>query len=501
MLPGGSLSDRVRPWLGPALIAVAAGIAALAGSFLAVGRQPAWVVAPFDAFVLAASPDALIRFAITTLGELGHQLAFATAIALAATLLGIAALPGVLAVRDGRWLTAVVLGAVLPGLATIGLTATAASAIGAGAGAGLVLLVAGGLTRRTADESHSPARRSVLGALATAVGVGATGVLIRGTGPGVRAGADGVSIPDDAREPVRTLMTRAQRQSLDVDGLEPLVSTDFYEVDINNVDPDVTAEDWSLSVTGAVKNEQELDFAALQELPFEDRFVTLRCVGDGLNGDQMDNALWGGVPVAEVLEMAEPEGDRVILHAADGYFNDFPLAALEPGLLAYRMNGRPLPRGHGKPVRALVPGHWGEVNVKWLTEIEVVDEDIQGYWEKRGWHGTGPVRTVAKLWQINYPSPGRVELAGHAYAGTRGIDAVEVSIGSNDEWQDAELSAPLPGDDVWRQWRFTYESEESHLATVRAVDGTGAVQELGDMDPFPSGAKGWVSKPIEPKTS
>jgi len=79
-------------------------------------------------------------------------------------------------------------------------------------------------------------------------------------------------------------------------------------------------------------------------MTLEDRFATLRCVGDQLNnGRQMDTALWSGVPVRQLLEAAEPEGNRVILHGADAYYNEFPIDALWPGLLAYRMNGRPLP--------------------------------------------------------------------------------------------------------------------------------------------------------------
>jgi hypothetical protein len=231
-----------------------------------------------------------------------------------------------------------------------------------------------------------------------------------------------------------------------------------------------------------------------------EEFVTLRCVGESLNGRKTDTALWTVVDVAPLLERAgAPEECCVMLHAADGYFVEFPREALETGMLAYGMNGRDLPRGHGAPVRALIPGHWGEVNTKWLSEIEVLEEPADGYWEQRGWHGTGPVETVAKLHATNRLSDGRVEVGGHAYAGTRGVDRVEVSTDGGETWTDADLSAPLPGEDVWRQWVYRYEPpEEPHEVVVRAVDGEGRLQPEEESGAFPSGPTGWVSQTVRP---
>lgn len=188
-----------------------------------------------------------------------------------------------------------------------------------------------------------------------------------------------------------------------------------------------------------------------------------------------------------------------MLRAADGYFVEFPREALESGMLAYQMNGRDLPRGHGAPVRALIPGHWGEVNTKWLSEIEVLEEPADGYWEQRGWHGTGPVNTVAKLHVTNRLRDGQIEVAGHAYAGTRGVERVEVSTDGGETWADATLSEPLPGEDVWRQWVHRYEpSDGPHEVVVRAVDGEGRLQPKEKSGAFPSGSTGWVSKTVRP---
>ncbi|MFC6726505.1 molybdopterin-dependent oxidoreductase, partial [Halobium palmae] len=226
------------------------------------------------------------------------------------------------------------------------------------------------------------------------------------------------------REVTDRMLAEAEGLNLGIGGLEGLVSgDDFYTVDINNVDPDLNADDWSLSVTGAVANAFELTYDDLLAREAAHRFVTLRCVSDPINGRNMDTDLWSGVPIESLLSEAEPQGEYVVLRAADDYYEEFPLSAFEGGLLAFAKGGEALPRKHGYPLRALVLGHWGEVNVKWLTEIEVHEEPVTGFWEKKGWHGTGPVNTVAKL-HSTVRDGSRVTVAGHAYAGTRGIERV-----------------------------------------------------------------------------
>jgi len=121
---------------------------------------------------------------------------------------------------------------------------------------------------------------------------------------------------------------------------------------------------------------------------------------------------------------------------------------------------------------------------------------MDGYWEQRGWHGTGPVNTVAKLWSTTTLDSGAIELAGHAYAGTRGIDRVEVSTDGGSTWRHAELSERLPGDDVWRQWRHEFDPDGSHEVVVRAIDGEGTVQPEARSDAYPSGATGWVRQTV-----
>jgi len=85
-----------------------------------------------------------------------------------------------------------------------------------------------------------------------------------------------------------------------------------------------------------------------------------------------------------------------MLRAADGYYEVFPFEALENRVLAYGMNGRTRPWSLGR------------INVKVAHRIEVLDRESTGYWEKQGWHGTGPVNTVAKLWGVNRLGDGRI---------------------------------------------------------------------------------------------
>jgi DMSO/TMAO reductase YedYZ molybdopterin-dependent catalytic subunit len=502
-----------------AAVAVAVGVGAVAGSYAAVGPTPAFVAAPVANWVTALTPDAVVTWAILTLGSLGQSLGFVLALALTAGGLAVA---GETTRRLGRAaggdrLPVILAAGVAVVVVTLALTSAPVSAFGAGLGAGLVLLAADWSALVGTDDGTTPERRGFLRVVAAAVAVAGGGAFVGSragtgaTGDTSEAGSDPTA-GSTGDAVVDGLLGAAAARTLDVPDLEPLVSREFYQVDINSVDPDLSADDWSLRVTGAVDEERAFGYDELTSRPAEHRFVTLQCVGDALNGKKIDTALWTGVPIAELLPDL-PDECCVMLRAADDYYEEFPMAALRSGFLAYRMNGRPLPRGHGHPVRALIPGHWGEINVKWLTEIEVLEEEADGYWEERGWHGTGPVNTVAKFHSISATDTG-VRVGGHAYAGTRGIDRVEVSTDGGDSWVEATLSEPLPGAvdaatgdslrdeaaDAWRMWSHEYDPTEPHEVVVRAVDGTGTVQTKDEQRAFPRGATGWVSRRVDPGT-
>ncbi|ADQ68123.1 molybdopterin-dependent oxidoreductase [Halogeometricum borinquense] len=527
-------SNRLQR-VGPtSFVAFLAGVAAVAGSYATAGFTPAFVVAPVAAFLTRTVPDAVLRFAIVTLGTFAGIDHFGQLLNLAlATGLTTALLAGVsfLALVAGRRLDARLAPVGLVGasmwVVTVVLTGQLMLSLGAAVGGAVVVLVAelAAVMGEPSAATDSSVRRRVLGGVASAFGVGILSYLFgrSASGPaavtssvdgsGTPGGPDGSGPSSNDSQSVgdstvtQEYLAEAERRTLDVDGLEGLVSDDFYQVDINNIDPNLRASDWTLSVTGSVEQEATYTYDELTAMGDEQRFVTLRCVSDKINGTLMDTDLWTGVPISRILDEVNPQGAFVMLRAADDYFEEFPVEALEDGFLAYGKRGGPLPRAHGHPVRALIPGHWGEINVKWVTEMEILDGPEKGFWERRGWHGTGPVNTVAKLHTTNRRD-GQIQAAGHAYAGTRGIERVEVSIDGGETWADATLSDRLPAgtdesgeaaEDAWRQWEHTYENPgRRHTVVVRATDSTGTLQPREEESPFPSGATGWVSKTISP---
>ncbi|MEF8887677.1 MAG: molybdopterin-dependent oxidoreductase [Haloarculaceae archaeon] len=474
-----------------------AGTAGVAGSFAVAGYTRSFVVAPLDAAVVTATPGPVVAFMIQNVGGEAHLLHIGLALALAVGLFGAVALGGA---RIAGRLDSRLAGGLLAGLAAWTLAALLTRAPVPAAGVALPVAVGAAAGPRHAPPGFDASRRRALGSVA-----GAVAFLGAATGVGIlRSGGDPLGAAPGAADAEGRLQEAEKRSlSLESDGLPGLVSEigDFYNVDIAEFEPELPAEEWSLTVTGeTAEADLTVDFDDLLERPVEHRLVTLRCVGESLNGRKLDTAVWTGTPIAPLLDAVDPDGECgcVVLRGDDGYFVEYPVEVLRDGFLAWGMNGKELPSQHGHPVRILAPGHWGETNVKWLTGIEVLDREMDGYWEQRGWEGTGPVNTVAKLWEegVTRLGDGRVELAGHAYAGTRGVEAVEVSTDGGDTWVEATLSDPLPDEDVWRQYRYRFAPEGTHEVVVRAVDGTGTVQASERSESFPSGASGWVRRTV-----
>ncbi|WP_049904135.1 molybdopterin-dependent oxidoreductase [Halococcus agarilyticus] len=538
--------------VGAALVTAAlAGIAGVAGSYALAGFTPAFLASPITSFLTAVMPSAVLQFAIVTLTDvgqafgiehLGQQANLLLALTLGAGLLGALALAALATgYRLDSQAAAVSLAGLGAWLATAVLTGAPIPSLGAGVGSAVVVGVATAVLVTaddgTAESGISRGRRTMLGSLASALGVGILGYVLgsrnagasaqeaslssvtngssdaNGTGGagsetgndtnggGSGAAEEGNSSANAQDRSVDDLLADAEAASFAIEGLEGLVSgDDFYQVDTANPNPDVNKDDWTLSITGAVGGEQTFDYDEITSMGSENRFMTLRCVSDPRNGKKMDNALWTGVPMERVLDGVDLQGKFVMARSVDGYYEEFPVEALRTGFLAYGMDGEVLPRAHGYPVRALIPGHWGEINVKWIDELEILDRPAKGFWEKKGWKGTGPVHTVAKLHATNR-ADGRVTVAGHANAGVQGIERVEVSTDGGNSWNEAELSpvlTPNLGGDVWRQWRYDYDAPgEQHEVVVRAVDGTGTLQPKKETGRFPSGSMGWVSKTIE----
>jgi len=257
---------------------------------------------------------------------------------------------------------------------------------------------------------------------------------------------------------------------------------------------------WTLAVEGAVERRVALGWDDLRAAESVTTAATLRCIGEPVDGSLMDTAVWTGVPLAGVLDRAAPTGDHAVVHAADGYYERLPLSVLRDALLVFGMNGERLPRAHGYPVRLVMPGTWGKINTKWIERIEIRGEPGEGYWSARGWEGTAPMRTVAKLWSLDWGT--EATLGGHAYAGRRGVESVEVSLDDGATWRTAALSRPPDGPAVWRQWRYAFEPDrEAYAVAVRARDGDGRLQAAAESEPFPDGATGYDRARITPETT
>lgn len=289
---------------------------------------------------------------------------------------------------------------------------------------------------------------------------------------------------------------------LGVDGLTSFVTPNdsFFRIDAALTVPQVSADEWRLRIHGLVDREIEIDFADLLAREQVERYITISCVSNEVGGRLVGNARWQGVPVADLLAEAgvDPAAEQLVSTSVDGWTCGTPVSAVTDGrdaLLAFAMNGEPLPAQHGYPVRMVVPGLFGYVSAtKWVTDLELTTWDaFDAYWVRRGWSARGPVKTMAR---IDRPRNGSghdasaVDIGGMAWAVHRGISAVEIRVDDGD-WIECEL-AGVPGDDTWRQWYHRWEGRSGeHVVEARAIDGAGEVQPEEPRPPAPDGAQGY----------
>lgn len=485
--------DRSRP-----VVSGLAGVAGVIASFLVTGGSDAYAAEPVARLIVDLTPIVLVVEVIGALGGVAEGIVLVVASLLVAAALAVLAYAATtIGTRTPvfvPWLGAlsVAVGGVVGVLLATG---SWRSALATGGGAGLVILAgttAAGLGREgETDAARRSVLRSVGGAVSVVVLGGIVGWLREDPLPEYEPSAE-------VAEEIDALFEDAEARAFDLVDAPGLVSTisEFYVVDINTTTPSVSHEGWTLSVEGAVRTEIAVGYEELRAEGTETILATLRCIGEDIDDRLLDTAIWTGLPVSDLLADADPEGEYVVVHAHDGYHETYPLSYLEDGVLVHAMNGETLPREHGFPARLIIPGTWGKINVKWIDRIEVRDEPGEGYWSERGWEATAPMRTIAKLWSVEW-SAGTLRVGGYAYAGRRGIDRVEVSLDDGETWDDAELTEPLDGSAVWRGWRYeTDPDDHAPEVVVRAVDGEGTVQDEERSEPFPDGATGWVRERI-----
>src|SRR6266550_267294 len=288
---------------------------------------------------------------------------------------------------------------------------------------------------------------------------------------------------------------------------------EFYQVSKNLIDPDIVRDFWRLDIVGQVENPRVYSFADIAAMPAVEQETTLLCISYGVGSGLCSNAIWKGVSLPTLLAQVKPKPNvtTVLFRAADGYYETFRFEkAMEPTtLVAYEMNGEPLPRGHGFPLRLIVPGLYGEKNPKWLTRIELLDEADGrlhrrhgcGFYKQQGWGREGdviPTHSRIDAPQVrgdHFESPFQVgkivELRGMAFGGDRGISKVDISTDDGDTWDTAEITKP--GTKLsWSLWGFQWTPNEEGEAKVlvRATDGNGKLQISEYRDQVPDGATG-----------
>ncbi len=288
-------------------------------------------------------------------------------------------------------------------------------------------------------------------------------------------------------------------------------TANFYRVDVNIFPPNVSSSSWTLPVTGLVTNPLTLNYDQLLAMESQDQYNTLECVSNDTDGDLISTAKFTGVKFSDILGQAgvKPEATYVVFKATDGYSVGIPIAkAMDPGtILAYQINGEPLPAEHGFPARMIVPGFYGMMNCKWVTSIELVAETYQGYWQVRGWineaqyetgsfivtPGNAQVVDRFGIGAVTSVPLGLTPIAGVAFAGDRGIKKVEVSTDQGNTWTQASIQDPLSGY-TWVLWTADWNppATGNYSIAVRSTDGTGAVQTAVMAMPFPGGATGYA---------
>jgi sulfane dehydrogenase subunit SoxC len=284
--------------------------------------------------------------------------------------------------------------------------------------------------------------------------------------------------------------------------------------DIPAVDP----ASWRLEITGAVQRPLRLTLDEVARRPAVTERVLLECAGNGRARfeprpisqpwllEAVGTAEWTGTPLAPLLAEAGVSADAVdvVFTGADhgvergveqDYARALPLAeAMHPAtMLAWAMNGSPLPPQHGAPLRLVVPGWYGMAQVKWLTRIEVLEKPFTGFQNATAYRLTVDtdedgepvtrIRPRALLAPPGWPDfmtrerfvrAGRVVLTGRAWSGRAPVTRVEVSTDGGATWADAELSAgrhPF----AWRAWRFTWTAQPGAAELVaRATDELGS---------------------------
>lgn len=358
---------------------------------------------------------------------------------------------------------------------------------------------AGGYSRRTLLRQGAVAAATLGG------GIALWQALTSGLGALIGAGAARATAPTVTLTNIPTRIspppTPMYSPLAPVPGQSPEVTSAnaFYYVSKNLAgDPVIGGASWKLAITGKVDKPYDLTYDQLRALPQVTQYHTLECISNEVGGPLMSNGYFTGVRLADVLNAAGIQRGAVemIFTAADGYSDSLHLSqALDDrSLIAYLLDGEPLPHPHGFPARLLIPGLYGMKNGKWLTELSLSAGPYSGYWEQRGWSPEAIVKLTSR---IDTPHDGdlltakTIAIAGVAYGGARGIARVDVSVDAGKSWRPALLKRPL-GALSWTLWEYVWTPPSgAQVLIVRAIDLDGNVQTPYPATPLPDGSAGY----------
>src|SRR5579859_8030482 len=281
--------------------------------------------------------------------------------------------------------------------------------------------------------------------------------------------------------------------------------------------PKVDGTTWRLFIDGEVDQPISLGLDEIREFPAVSITATLECAGNGRSGmtpqppgepwnyGAVSTAEWTGVRLATVLNQVRPRQSAVelLIEGLDGgivdgasepitYVRSMPMsdALSEDALIAYAMNGEPLPPDHGFPVRLIVPGWYGMASVKWLKRLHLSHQQFAGFYQRDRYvfdagGAIRPLNWMEPRSLIVEPVPsqtlriGPQHVRGVAWSGRGPITQVEFRAGSSHPWEPATLL----GDShqyAWREWEATWPARASgeYQLSSRAIDAKGRIQPL-----------------------
>ena len=322
-----------------------------------------------------------------------------------------------------------------------------------------------------------------------------------------------------------------------VDFIDEITPVEHFFVRSHTMIPPVKLTEWKLEIAGLAKTPLSLTLADLRKLPRAEMVSVLECAGNGrafyqptVAGAQwrfgsVGNARWTGVRLKDILDKSgvKPGVTQLLLTGADEPLGSMPkfqrtveiAKAMHPDtLLAWEMNGKPLTPEHGFPLRVIAPGWAGDSWVKWLTRIELLDHDFDGFWMKTAYRhpakhvapGTAvdpkdlvPVTDLNVKSIIAHPGdwavPGMVTVQGVAWSNASPVTKVDISTDNGKNWLPAKLTG-TPSKYGFRKWSFAWKaSAGQYILLSRATNAAGQTQPI-EPEWNPSGYLNNASQPI-----